>query len=327
MTRSYDIFKSATQIVKGERRALAKAITLIESTHANDKKYAELLVKELRPHTGNSIRIGISGVPGVGKSTFIETFGLQLIKKGHRVAVLAIDPSSPKTGGSILGDKTRMERLSKNQNAFIRPSPAKGTLGGVASQTRQTILAAEASGFDIIIVETVGVGQSETKVSMLCDIFILMIVPAGGDELQGLKKGIIELSDLIVINKADGELSSIAERTRADYQNALNILTSKNNPYPKNVMKCSALFNSGVSDIITAVIDFCEEKKKTGDFELRRSIQSVTSMWDIFYETLNQKLVSNKKIRATIKELEEKVQNNKIPPAEAAKSILEHFLG
>jgi LAO/AO transport system kinase len=214
----------AQKVLAGDRRALARAITLIESTRADHRAAAEALLARLLPASGKSVRLGISGVPGVGKSTFIERFGLQLIDAGHKVAVLAVDPSSKKSGGSILGDKTRMQELARSPAAFIRPSPTGGTLGGVARRSREALLACEAAGFDVAIVETVGVGQSETAVADMVDMFLLLLLPSGGDELQGLKKGIVELADLLLINKADGELEAAAGRAAAEYTSALNLL-------------------------------------------------------------------------------------------------------
>ena len=215
---------SAEAILTGDRRALAKAITLVESQRPHDVEAAQTLLKSLLPHTGNSIRIGITGVPGVGKSTFIEAFGQHVIEQGHRLAVLAVDPSSPVAGGSILGDKTRMEALSREEAAFIRPSPAGRALGGVAFKTRESLLLCEAAGFDIILVETVGVGQSEHQVAGMVDFFLLLMLPGGGDELQGIKKGILELADAIVVNKADGSSESLARTTQQHYRSAMSLL-------------------------------------------------------------------------------------------------------
>ncbi|PWC95248.1 methylmalonyl Co-A mutase-associated GTPase MeaB, partial [Azospirillum sp. TSO5] len=223
-TALQDAARLAEAVRSGDRRALARAITLIESTRADHRATADALLAALLPYTGNSVRLGISGVPGVGKSTFIEAFGLHVIGLGHKVAVLAVDPSSQRTGGSILGDKTRMVDLSREANAFIRPSPAGTTLGGVARRTREAMLICEAAGFDVIVVETVGVGQSETAVADMVDLFMLLLLPAGGDELQGIKKGIVELADLVVVNKADGDLAATARHTVADYRHALALL-------------------------------------------------------------------------------------------------------
>src|SRR6185369_13428148 len=232
---------------QGNRRALAKAITLIESKLDRDRQQAQQVLEALLPHTGNSIRVGITGIPGVGKSTFIETFGLYLLSLGKKVAVLAVDPSSPIAGGSILGDKTRMEELSRRDNAFIRPSPSEGTLGGVAQHTRETMLLCEAAGYDVILVETVGVGQSEYEVAGMVDFFMVLMLPNAGDELQGIKRGIMELADALVINKADGEYTAQAARTRHHYQNALNMFSHTGFWLPR-VLMCSALEHRGIAE-------------------------------------------------------------------------------
>src|SRR5918996_3225725 len=236
-------------LLAGDRRALAQAITLIESTRSDHRERADMLLGALLPHAGKSVRLGITGVPGVGKSTFIERFGLSLLEQGRSLAVLAIDPSSKRGGGSILGDKTRMEELSRRTGAFIRPSPAGATLGGGARRTRETMLLVEAAGFDTVIVETVGVGQSETAVSDLVDMFIVLLLPGGGDDLQGIKRGVIELADLIVVNKADGDLKAAARRAAADYQHALRMLRSPTAGWTPEVTTCSALSGEGVAEI------------------------------------------------------------------------------
>src|SRR6056300_1438222 len=233
----------------GQRRALAKAITLIESSHPSHRKQAAALLERCLPHSGQSLRIGISGVPGVGKSTFIEAFGLFLIGLGKRVGVLAVDPSSPLHGGSILGDKTRMERLSREDHAFIRPSPAGRSLGGVANRTREAILVAESAGFDVILVETVGVGQSEYEVHSMTDLFLVLMLPNAGDELQGIKKGILELADLIVINKADGDQQTLAQRAVREYRNALHLLKPTRASWQAKVLQCSALEQTGLVEL------------------------------------------------------------------------------
>src|SRR5690554_5541424 len=232
-------------LLSGNRRALAKAITLIESKRDVDRAKSQELLERILPHSGKSIRVGISGVPGVGKSTFIESFGLYLLSQGKKLAVLAVDPSSPIAGGSILGDKTRMEYLSREENAFIRPSPSEGALGGVALKTRETMLLCEAAGYDVILVETVGVGQSEYEVASMVDFFLVLMLPNAGDELQGIKKGIMELADALVINKADGESMNYAEQTRRHYQNALHLLRHTSFWTPQ-VLTCSALKNENI---------------------------------------------------------------------------------
>src|SRR6478672_11136472 len=230
----------AQQVVDGDRRALARAITLVESTRADHRAEAEALLAEVLPHVGNSVRVGISGAPGAGKSTFIEALGGYLVEQAHRVAVLAVDPSSTRSGGSILGDKTRMEQLTRSPLAFVRPSPTGGTLGGVARRTREALLLCEAAGFDVVLVETVGVGQSEVAVAGMVDCFMLLIAPAAGDELQGIKRGIMELADLVVVNKADGDLAAIAGITAADYANALHLVRPRIAAWVPRVLTCSA---------------------------------------------------------------------------------------
>ena len=326
MINSGKISEIVTGILKNDRKTLAQAITLIESTRVDDRKNADKLLSKLLPHTGNSIRIGISGVPGVGKSTFIESFGLRLIESGHRVAVLAIDPSSPKTGGSILGDKTRMEKLSKHKDSFIRPSPTQGKVGGVSRRTRETILLAEASGFDIILIETVGVGQSETTVAMLTDIFLLLISPAGGDDLQGIKKGIVELSDLIIVNKADGDLLQAANRTAVDYANALQFLRNEKDTWQPLVLKCSALKDRGIPSILKAVNNFCKQTQRSGLFQTRRSEQAVAAMWEEISERLNENLRSNNKVKKIINNIQVDLRKGMISPSIAANQILKSFL-
>ncbi len=242
-----------------DRPTLARAITLVESTRADHRAEAQALLQSILPRTGNSVRLGITGVPGVGKSTFIEAFGLHAIAQGHKVAVLAVDPSSSKTGGSILGDKTRMQRLSQEERAFIRPSPTSGTLGGVTRRTREAILLCEAAGYDVIIVETVGVGQSETEVAEMTDMFLLMLLPGSGDELQGIKKGIVELADMIVVNKADGDMLALAKRVQSDYTAALRMLTPHGAPWQPPVLPVSALEGKGIDDVWNTIGDYREK--------------------------------------------------------------------
>src|SRR5258708_3169861 len=251
-------------LLAGDRRALARAITLIESTRADHRERADELLAAVLPYTGKSVRLGVSGVAGVGKSVVMERFGLSLIEKGRSLAVLAIDPSSKRGGGSILGDKTRMEELSRHNAAFIRPSPAGATLGGVARRTREAMLLAEGAGFAPGIVETVGVGQSETAVADMVDMFIVLLLPAGGDDLQGIKRGVIELADLIVVNKADGDFKAAAKRSAADYQHALRMLRSPTAGWTPEVMTCSALTGEGVAGVWDTVGPFLAAGGKTG---------------------------------------------------------------
>ena len=315
----------ANTVKSGDRRELARAITLIESTRPDHRTQAEALLTEVMPSSGNSIRIGISGVPGVGKSTFIEAFGLHLIELGHKVCVLAVDPSSPRTGGSILGDKTRMELLSRSRDAFIRPSPSSGTLGGVARRTREAILVCEAAGFDVILVETVGVGQSETAVANLVDMFLLLIAPGGGDELQGIKKGIVELADLVVVNKADGDLLPAAERAKRDYGAALHLLRAQSENWQPKTLLCSSVTGAGINEVWNTVEAFKDIKTSTDTFKTHREQQAIAWMWDEIHENLNDKLKTSPAIATHIPILEREVQSGKSTPTEAARKILDIF--
>src|SRR5210317_486511 len=260
-------------VLKGDRVVLSRAITVIESNLSSDKRLAKEIIQAILPHSGNSIRIGITGVPGVGKSTFIEAFGLYLIEQGKRVAVLAVDPSSPIAGGSILGDKTRMEELSRREEAFIRPSPAEGALGGVAQKTRETMLLCEAAGYDVILVETVGVGQSEYQVAGMVDLFMVLMLPGGGDELQGIKKGIMELADALVINKADGDSENLAKQTQSHYQSALHLLTPQSFWQP-SVLQCSALHSQGIAEVWQMISDYTSQAVAGGHFDAKRQAQN-----------------------------------------------------
>ena len=266
----------ATAILNGDRRALARAITLVESTRPEHQHLAGALLERLGRAGRQAIRIGLSGTPGVGKSTFIESFGLMLVERGLRVAVLAVDPSSARTGGSILGDKTRMEQLARHKHAFIRPSPSQTHLGGVARRTREAVALCEAAGFDIVLIETVGVGQSETVVSELSDVFLLLLAPAGGDELQGVKRGIMEVADMIVVNKADGDLKATATRTCADYAGALRLLRRRpHDPegFPK-ALSVSAIEKDGLDRVWTEIEALTEWRRETGHWASRRSEQA-----------------------------------------------------
>ena len=264
----------APAVAGGDRRALARAITLIESTRADHQREAEALLAALPPEPGRAMRIGISGAPGVGKSTFIEALGLYLIGRGHRVAVLAVDPSSPRGGGALLGDKTRMAELARRPEAFVRPSPAAGTLGGVARRTREAMLVCEAAGFDIAIVETVGVGQSETAVADMVDMFLLLLAPGAGDELQGLKRGIVELADLIVVNKADGDLADAARRVEGEYRAALGLLRARELHWTPRVLRCSALRGEGIEEVWEAVEAYRAALEADGAIARRRAEQA-----------------------------------------------------
>ncbi|REJ88500.1 MAG: methylmalonyl Co-A mutase-associated GTPase MeaB [Planctomycetota bacterium] len=303
---------------------LARALTLIESNNANHQVQAEALLAKLLPHTGQAVRVGITGVPGVGKSTFIEALGLQLVGDGKRVAVLAVDPSSGISGGSILGDKTRMTRLSVAPEAFIRPSPSAGTLGGVARKTRESILACEAAGFDVVIVETVGVGQSESMVAEMTDCFVALMLPGAGDDLQGIKRGLLELVDVVVINKADGRMLTAAQLAARQYATALETLLGRSAQAPP-VLTCSALRNEHISDVWTAVDQHCTRLRKSGELAQRRSGQNIRWMWSIVDERVKQSVRLDPAVRAIRERLESDVQAGTIPPESAAREILKAY--
>lgn len=309
-------------ISDGNRRALGRLITLIESTRSDHRETALGIINQLPKPANNSIRIGISGVPGVGKSSFIEAFGLHVIEQGHRVAVLAVDPSSPKTGGSILGDKTRMEQLARNADAFIRPTPSAGSLGGVARRTRETILAVEAASFDVVLVETVGVGQSEYAVADLVDMFVLLVAPGGGDDLQGIKKGIVEMADLIVVTKSDGDLIPAANRAFQDYRSALHMLNSGSTDWTPRVLKTSAHSAEGLNEVWDAITEFQSIMKESGALEIKRADQATSWMWDEVTSTLLKRV---KTANAAVTELEDAVRNGDMTPSEAAQKILSDF--
>ena len=316
----------ADEIRQGQRRALARAITLAESTRPDHRKTAEALMADLLPDAGKSIRIGISGVPGAGKSTFIEAFGGYLIEQGRKVAVLAVDPSSPRSGGSLLGDKTRMERLSRDPAAFIRPTPTGGSLGGVARRTRDAILLCEAAGFDVILVETVGVGQSEIAVADMVDMFLLLLVPGGGDELQGLKKGIVEIADAVIVNKADGDLVPAAERAVRDYRSALHLLRASVPEWTVPVLRCSAATGEGIEEIAGTVAAFTEAMKKAGRFDTKRGDQALRWLWQEVSDELLTRFRADPWVAEKRIDLEEAVARGEIMPARAATELLKGFL-
>jgi len=306
----------------GERRALAKSITLLESTRADHRARADELLNALLPHTGHGMRLGISGVPGVGKSTFIEALGLALIVKGHRVAVLAIDPSSSLSGGSILGDKTRMEQLSVNEAAYIRPSPASGTLGGVAEKTREAMLVCEAAGFDVVIVETVGVGQSETAVASMTDLFVLLQLPNAGDDLQAIKKGVMEIADLIVINKADIDAAA-ATRAQAHIAGSLRLFAGHDSA--PRVLAMSALKNDGFDTFWSAVEAFHAQRHASGEFAARRKQQALAWMWDIIQARLQAEFRHHAAVRSALPQTIQDVTAARIAPSVAARTLLNLF--
>ena len=316
----------ADGVLAGSRRALAQAITLIESTRGDHRVAASALLQRLIPHAGNSIRLGISGVPGVGKSTFVEALGNHVIDSGHRVAVLTVDPSSAISGGSILGDKTRMELLSRRPEAYIRPSPAGTTLGGVTRRSREALILCEAAGFDVVIVETVGVGQSETKVADMTDMFVLLQLPGAGDELQGIKRGIMELADLILINKADDELLALAGRSAAEYRNALRLLHPRSANWKVEVQTCSARDGVGIAEAWDAVLQHRETLEASGQLMQRRAAQARDWMWSEVSESLIAALQSDAKIRKQIPAMEAAVSEGEIPPTVAAAQLLDIFL-
>tara|TARA_B100000212_G_scaffold62747_1_gene42873 strand:+ start:313 stop:1308 length:996 start_codon:yes stop_codon:yes gene_type:complete len=309
-------------VLNCDRALLAQAITLIESLNDDHRATADAVLNELLIQKQDSIRIGITGVPGVGKSTFIESFGKQLTSFDHKVAVLAVDPTSSRTGGSILGDKTRMQELSRDKNAFIRPSPTSGTLGGVTRVTRETIVLCEAAGFDVILVETVGVGQSEIMVSQMVDFFLALMLPGAGDELQGIKKGILEIADMIAVNKADGEMKNAANRAVMEYQHALNILNPKSANWKPRSLSCSAYTGEGLLAIWETICDYKRLLKDAGEWEEKRKSQQVEWMWAIIRERILSKIETNEKVQSLVTQIELQVTESKLTPALAALEIL-----
>jgi len=317
----------ADSIRAGDRRALARAITLVESTRSDHNQQARELLTQLMPDTGGAVRVGISGAPGVGKSTFIEALGGLLTDQGRRVAVLAVDPSSTLTGGSILGDKTRMENLSRNPDAFVRPSPSGSSTGGVARRTRESMLLCEAAGFDVVIVETVGVGQSETMVADMTDVFVLLMQPGGGDDLQGIKRGILELADVVLVNKADGQLAELAAHSAADYQQALQLLPGRVKNWRVPVRTCSALEQRDIDEAWRTVEDYVKLLRNESLLEERRAGQAVAWMWQATSDGLMDALRNDPRVQARIDKLEQAVRRRDTPAAAAAQEILDLFLG
>ena len=318
-----DIDKLTKDLRAGSRAALARAITLIESRRGDHQAAARDLVQALLPDTGRGIRVGITGSPGVGKSTTIDVLGMFLIERGHKVAVLAVDPSSARTGGSILGDKTRMARLSAADAAFIRPSPASGTLGGVAAKTREAMLLCEAAGFDVVLVETIGIGQSETAVCDMTDFFLALMLPGAGDELQGIKKGLVELADMIAVNKADGDNIMRANLAAAEYRSALHILTPRSEHWQVPVLTYSALTGAGMAGLWQTILDHRTAMNASGEFAERRRQQQVKWMWSMFEQRLMAQLRADPAIRARVKQTEASVADGRISPALAAQQIAE----
>jgi LAO/AO transport system kinase len=311
-------------LLAGDRRALAKAITLIESSRADHRRRANALLRALLPHTGRSIRLGISGVPGVGKSTFIEALGIWLVERGARLAVLAVDPSSSISGGSILGDKTRMELLAARPEAFIRPSPSAGSLGGVAEKTREAMLLTEAAGFDVVIVETVGVGQSETTVAGMVDMFVLLQLPNAGDDLQAIKKGIVEVADLVLINKADLNPQA-ASFACAQWKSALKMLRTLSPNWAPPVLTVSATRKEGLSTFWKEVLRFESTLKASGEFQAKRKAQAVRWMWNLIDAGLRQRFCEHPSVKAELSDLSDAVANGQTSPTAAAQQLLSHM--
>jgi LAO/AO transport system kinase len=321
---------SVADYVEGVRASdpavLARAITLVESTNPEHRRLAHRVVLELLPDSGRAHRVGITGVPGVGKSTFIDQLGVDLTSSGHRVAVLAVDPTSSRTGGSILGDKTRMERLAVDPSAFIRPSPAGATLGGVTRATRETILVCEAAGYDVVLVETVGVGQSETVVADMVDFFLVLMIAGAGDDLQGIKKGVLELADMVAINKADGENRTRAELAAADYRSALHLIRPASPTWTPPVLTCSGLTDEGLDELWAQIEVHREKLSATGELEERRRGQQVRWMWSMLDDRLRDDLRGRPEVTERIGELEAKVRRGELTASMAVDDVWELYL-
>ena len=313
----------ARTIRAGDRSALARAITLVESTRADHREDAQRLLMELTSAAGSAMHVGITGVPGVGKSTAIEALGMYLIERRHRVAVLAVDPSSTRTGGSILGDKTRMAQLAVHPDAYIRPSPTSGTLGGVARATRETIVLLEAAGYDVVLVETVGVGQSEVAVSNMVDTFVFLTLARTGDQLQGIKKGVLELADVVVVNKADGNHATEAKAAARELAGAIRLLHPHDTLWRPRVLTMSALDGTGLSELWDTVLEHRRVLTEAGEFDARRRTQEVDWMWSMVRDTVWDRVTSNTEVRAARADIERQVRDGELTPALAAKRILD----
>lgn len=313
----------AARIRAGDRAALSRAITLVESTRADHRDAAQQLLLELTPEAGSALHVGITGVPGVGKSTTIEALGMHLIERGHRVAVLAVDPSSTRTGGSILGDKTRMAQLAVQQEAYIRPSPTSGTLGGVAKATRETIVLLEAAGYDVVLVETVGVGQSEVTVANMVDTFVFLTLARTGDQLQGIKKGVLELADVIVVNKADGEHAVEAKAAARELSGAIRLIYPRDTLWRPPVLTMSALTGDGLATMWDTVLKHRETLSAAGEFEARRRAQQVDWTWTMVRDTVLDRVLSNPAVKANRDEVERQVREGELTPALAAQRIID----
>jgi LAO/AO transport system kinase len=320
--QSDSVEELAKAVRGGDRAALPRAITLLESSRADHQKLAQQLLLELMPHSGNAHRVGITGVPGVGKSTSIESLGMRLIEQGHRVAVLAVDPSSTRTGGSILGDKTRMARLAVHPDAYIRPSPTSGTLGGVAKATREAIVLLEAAGFDVILVETVGVGQSEVAVANMVDTFVLLTLARAGDQLQGIKKGVLELADVVVVNKADGEHLAEARKAARELSGAIRLIHPREILWRPPVLTMSALEGAGLAELWETIERHRRVLTEAGEFDERRRAQQVEWTWQMVRDTVLDRVLSNPAVRKIRADVERQVKAGELTPALAAQQIL-----
>ena len=315
----------AKGVLEGDRVILSQAITVVESNLDEDKIIAKELINQILPHSGKSIRIGITGVPGVGKSTFIESLGKLIISKGHKVAILSIDPSSKKSKGSILGDKTRMEELVKLDEAYIRPSASGDTIGGVANKTNETILLCEAAGYDVILIETVGVGQSETTVRNMTDFFLLLMLAGAGDELQGIKKGIMEMADMVVINKADGDNVQMSEMAKKQYQNTLHIFPKSESGWTPVVSTASALKNIGIDEVWNQIEKYFELVRENGYFEKNRNQQKIEWMYNSINDELKRMLYSSQSVKELLKISEEEILSSKVSLFEAVEKVIQRF--
>ena len=315
----------AAAVASGDRRAMARTITWLESTRSDRTERGQAILDRLVSKTGGAVRVGVTGPPGVGKSTFIEALGLSLVEEGHRVAVLAVDPSSPVTGGSILGDKTRMERLAQHPDAFIRPSPSGGSLGGVAQRTREAMLVCEASGYDVILIETVGIGQSEVTVASMVDFFLVLLLPAGGDELQGIKRGVMELADALVVNKADGDTRLAAERTCVEYGSALELIRPTSPAWKPRSWMASALTGEGIEEIREAIFSHRLALSESGEFEPRRRAQARAWMWSLLEEEIQRSFREDPAVGGALPGVEAEVASLEMTPGTAVRRLMEIF--
>jgi LAO/AO transport system kinase len=326
VSRPLDVATLVDGVLSGDRRVVARAITLVESRRGDHRERAQELLVELQPHTGGARRVGISGVPGVGKSTFIDQLGVDLTAAGSKVAVLAVDPSSARSGGSILGDKTRMARLSVDPRAFIRPSPTSGTLGGVAQATRESMVVVEAAGYDVVLVETVGVGQSEVTVAEMVDSFLFLTLARTGDQLQGIKRGILEIADVIAVNKADGPAARDARKAARELAGAIRMLRGHNETWDVPVLTCAGLTGEGLDQVWAKLVEHQDRMKAAGEFDDRRRTQQVRWTWQLVHDGLESTLRHHPGVRSAVPDLEKAVLSGELTPALAAQQILEMFL-